>query len=91
MNIGCNYLISSNERPGKDQFFVAKLRGNFQRSEFSIFDNGANPNKGTGNPRKQFAFISIEETSMWHKKQQLTALVPKAIESTRSLGEIHKF
>jgi hypothetical protein len=32
MNIGCNYIISSTEKPSKNEFFIAKLRGNFNRN-----------------------------------------------------------
>jgi hypothetical protein len=39
-NIGCNYMISSQERPKKDEYFVAKVRGNFRNSEFFVYDNG---------------------------------------------------
>ena len=39
-NIGCNYIISKKERPKKDEFFVAKVRGNFRNSEFWVYDNG---------------------------------------------------
>ncbi len=43
LSIGCNYLISKAAFPVKDKFYVAKLRGNFSRTEFNLYDNGDNP------------------------------------------------
>jgi hypothetical protein len=91
MNIGCNYLISSKEKPARNEFFIAKLRGNFSRNEFHIFDNGSNPEKSRVNPRKQLGFITVGESSVWSKDEKLTMYVPRAYESNRSISDIHKY
>jgi len=57
MSIGCNYVISSAKIPEKNMSYVGKIRGNFNRNEFNIFDNGDNPDRLKFRPRKQLAYI----------------------------------
>lgn len=57
MSIGCNFIISRQKLPQKDDNFVAKVRGNFAKNEFNIFDNGNNPEKNSKKPRKHLAFL----------------------------------
>jgi|688.fasta_scaffold296151_1 hypothetical protein len=53
--IGCCYLISS----ASDNQILGKLRGNFQRDEFNLYDEGDNPDKMTNKPRKHYANIQV--------------------------------
>jgi hypothetical protein len=38
---------------------LGKLRGNFKRDEFNLYDEGDNPDKMTNKPRKHYANIQI--------------------------------
>lgn len=60
LSIGCNYLISKASVPAKDKFYVAKLRGNFSRSEFNLFDNGDNPERVKTRARRHLGLIRKE-------------------------------
>jgi hypothetical protein len=78
MSIGCNYIISSAKIPQKDECYVGKMRGNFNRNEFSIFDNGDNPDKIKLCARRQLSFIKIEESSLWSNQScKLSMIVPQ--------------
>lgn len=39
-NIGCNYVISKNYIPKKEECFVGKLRGNYGNNQFIVYDGG---------------------------------------------------
>jgi len=53
--IGCCYMITN----ANNSQILGKLRGNFQRDEFNLYDEGDNPDKGTNKPRKHYANIQI--------------------------------
>ncbi len=58
-------MISKQERPKKDEFFVAKVRGNFRNSEFFVYDNGENPKKKCAKKRQQLAYVRVRDESIF--------------------------
>lgn len=86
MSIGCNYLISSSSLPQKDQYYVGKLRGNFHRDAFFVFDNGDNPDRVRVRPRRQLGFIERGEGS-----KGVSMIVPRPREGSSETKGIHNF
>jgi hypothetical protein len=86
MSIGCNYLISRSSHPQKDQHYVGKLRGNFHRDAFFVFDNGENPDRVKVRPRRQLGFIERGKDS-----KGVSMIVPRPREGSSETKGIHNF
>eukprot|EP01028_Stygiella_incarcerata_P008906 TRINITY_DN4005_c0_g1_i1.p1 TRINITY_DN4005_c0_g1~~TRINITY_DN4005_c0_g1_i1.p1 ORF type:complete len:457 (-),score=147.48 TRINITY_DN4005_c0_g1_i1:934-2304(-) len=87
-----SYLVSVSDddfsRDGSS--FFGKLRSNFVGTQFSLFDDGANPFRKmpTGaSPRKELGFVLFESNVLGNKgPRKMTVLIPKVGDDGKSLA-----
>jgi len=87
-----HYLIShkKDEIKKNSKFFIGKLRGNFNKSEYNIYDTGKNPKKTSNSSeyRENLGAILYESSSVGVKgPRKMRVMVPEVMQN----GDIVKF